>query len=75
MKSLKNLLPKVKKNDDALVLEMIKKLLGGGSTVNITINNYVADKLKKEKKEKKFQDEGQSVLEPAPSVKAENFIK
>ena len=73
MKSIKELLPKVR-NNDSLVLAMIKELLGQGSNINITINNYLMKKLQS-KECKETKDEGQSVLESPPSVKAENFIK
>lgn len=71
MKLIKGLLPKV--NNDKLILEMIRKILGQ-APINITINNYVARKLQPKPQPKKKKDEGQSVLESPPSVKAENFL-
>jgi hypothetical protein len=57
---------------DGVIQEIIKRLQGSGSTINITINNFIASKLRK--KPTINPDNPKSVFEAPKSVEADKFI-
>jgi hypothetical protein len=75
-KSKKSMLPDVPMVD-GVIDEIISRLIGGGkgTTMNITINNYVKKEIEKKPKDEEEKEDDENVFVNTKDLKGEKFIK